>query len=113
MKNCTVIIIFIYDDHNLPIIELDPSYIVHVSVINPRRAAAPRVNGYNFIVVGQSVCVCVYSESAHLDAIALCLYYGQDNKVVVLNLADFEVKASLSNKSEQRLRSLNRTVERL
>ncbi len=33
--------------------------------------------GYS-IVVGQSVCVCVcvYSESAHLDAIALCLYYG-------------------------------------
>ncbi len=45
-----------------------------VQVINPRQAAAPRV------IVGQSVClsVCmsVYSESAHLDGIALCLYYG-------------------------------------
>ncbi len=28
------------------------------------------------IVVGQSVCLSVYSESAHLDAIALCLYYS-------------------------------------
>ena len=44
-------------------------------VINSRRTTAPRV-----IVVGQSVCpyVCIimYSESAHLDGIALCLYYG-------------------------------------
>ncbi len=42
-------------------------------LVNPRRAAAPHV-----IVVGQSVhvyvCLYVYSESAHLDGIALCLY---------------------------------------
>ncbi len=53
---------------------------------------------------GQSVCLSVYSESAHLDAIALCLYYGkpQHNKVVV---SDFYVKASFkaSNKREQKL----------
>ncbi len=32
--------------------------------------------GYSSRSVCVCVCVCVYSESAHLDAIALCLYYG-------------------------------------
>ncbi len=53
----------------------------------------------------------MYSEFTHLDAIALCLYHAwiaSNNVVVVLNLADFYVKASLSNKSEQKLKSSNR-----
>ena len=56
-----------------------------------------------------SLSVCLYSESTHLDAMALCLCHGQPqhNKVVVLNLTDFDVKASLSNKSEQKLKILN------
>ncbi len=61
--------------------------------------------------VQQSVClfVCPDSESAHLAAIALRLHHGQPshNKLLVLKVADFDVKASLSNKSEQKLRSLN------
>ncbi len=63
-----------------------------------------------------SVCIIimsVYSESAldALDGIALCLYYGYSPQQgsIVLNSADFNVNASLSNKSEQKLRSLNRT----
>ncbi len=51
----------------------------------------------------------VTSESAHLAAIALRLQhvYPPHNKLLVLKVADFDVKASLSNKSEQKLRSLN------
>ncbi len=45
------------------------------------------------------------SEPAHLDAIALRLQHGQ--QVISFNRARFDVKASLSNKSEQKLRSLN------
>ncbi len=52
------------------------------------------------IVVGWFVCLCVTCESTHLDAIALRLH----NKLLVLIVADFD---SLSNKSEQKLRSLN------
>ncbi len=50
----------------------------------------------------------MYSESAHLDGIALCLYYGkpQHNKVVVLNLADFDVKRAKAKK----LRNLDPTL---
>ncbi len=50
------------------------------------------------------VCVSVYSESAHLDGIALCLYYGyiastqQDS---ILYLADFDVKALLLIKASK------------
>ncbi len=46
------------------------------------------------------------SESAHLDAIALRLQHGcLHNKLLIV--VDFDVKASLSNKSEQKLRNLN------
>ncbi len=38
------------------------------------------VNAPRVIVAGQSVCMCVYTcmciICAHLDGIALCLYYG-------------------------------------
>ncbi len=36
-----------------------------------------------------------------------CVYSMSHNKLLVLKVADFDVKASLSNKSEQKLRSLN------
>ncbi len=61
--------------------------------------------------VQQSVSLFVCSfESAHLAAVALRLQHGQPshNK---LKVADFDVKASLSNKSEQKLRSLNQHVD--
>ncbi len=55
------------------------------------------------IVVCWSVClfVCPDSESAYLAAIALRLQngYPSHNKLLVLKVTDFDVKASLSNKS--------------
>ena len=64
--------------------------------------------------VQQSVSLFVCSfQSAHLAATALRLQHGQPshNKLLVLKVADFDVKASLSNKSEQKLRSLNLHVD--
>ena len=46
----------------------------------------------------------MYSESTHLDAIALCLCHGQGSS---FKFGRFDVKASLSNKSEQKLKILN------
>ncbi len=58
------------------------------------------------MTISRLVCLSVpfiISEPAHLDAIALRLQHGQppDNKLLVLIVPDFDVKASLSNKSEQ------------
>ncbi len=58
--------------------------------------------GYSSLLV----CLCVTCESTHLDAIALRLQ-PPNNKLLVLNVADFDVTASLSYKSEQKLSSLN------
>ncbi len=51
--------------------------------------------------VGLFVCLFVMCESTHLHAMALRLQHGQPshNKLLVLKVADFDVKASLSNKS--------------
>ena len=52
-----------------------------------------------------SVCLSVYSESAHP---ALCLpFTASTQQVISLKVAGIDVKASLSNISLQKLRSLN------
>ncbi len=57
--------------------------------------------GSHGIVVCWSVC---FSESAHLAATALRLQHG---RIAFTQQVKVDVKASLSNKSEQKLRSLN------
>ncbi len=63
--------------------------------------AEPRPAGYSSL----SVCLSVISEFPHLAAMALRLQ-PQQNKLLVLKVADVNLKASLSNKSYQKLRSL-------
>ncbi len=56
-------------------------------------------HGYSSLSVCLFVC---YFQPAHLAAIALRLQHGH-NKLLLLKVADCDVKASLSNKSEQKL----------